>query len=172
MEVVPNAMYSDKFARLSAIRVMAQRAATTTTPKTPNDVSVALEEIFCFCGNNNVPITLGGFCLWCGVTQTMVNKIERDTRDISRAEAFHKAKECIRVFLEMCAFDGTLNPILWFHSHKTEFGAIENQTVTIRVEDNQSELTSDEFQERVSMLRESVTTLRENEDGSFGPETD
>jgi hypothetical protein len=152
MNVTPAKMFEDGGHKINAIQVMAARCGVVHPPKDPADVFQSLEDFFAFCGENQVPVTLGGFAIWNGVTQTMIGKIERDTRHPERAEAFAKAKECIRTFLEISAYDGTLNPILWFHTNKVSFGAVENQQVTVHVEDNTSEMTPAEYAERVVML--------------------
>lgn len=161
----PSKLYEDKGHKVHAVRYLAARAAVTRPPIFPAHVFRFLEDYFVWCAEHQVPITLGGFALWCGVTQQAIGKIERDTRDPARAEAYGKAKECIRVYLEMAAFDNLLNPVIWFHTHGADFGVVQNQQVTIRVEDNRQELTPDEFNERKAQVLE----LRENVDGSFGP---
>jgi hypothetical protein len=156
MGIAPSKLYEDKGHKVNAIRYLAARCSLVRPPKTHVEVFAELESFFVWCGENEIPITLGGFCVWCGVTQTMVNKIERDTRDPERSHAFMCAKECIRVFLEMSAYDSSLNAVLWFHTNKVSFGAVENQQVTVRVEDNTSEISESEYQERVILLQQGI----------------
>jgi hypothetical protein len=160
MDTAPSQMFRDKGHKVNAIRYMASRAGLVHPPKEPTEIFQMLEDFFVFCSDNHVPITLGGFALWCGVTQTMIGKIERDTRRPERAEAFAKAKECIRTFLEMTAYEGDLNAILWFHANKVSFGAVENQGVIVQVEDNTHEISESEYRERVILLTQ-------GEDGTY-----
>lgn len=152
MDVSPTQMFADGGHKVNAIRYIAARSTLVSPPKTESEVFAFLEEYFTWSGENRVPITLGAFSLWCGVTQQMIGKIERDTRDPERARAYARAKECIRTFLETAAYEGTLNPILWFHTNKVSFGAVENQQVTITVDDNKRELEDAELDARIIQL--------------------
>lgn len=167
MNVSPAKMWEDGGHKANAIRYLAARAGVVRPPQRPAEVFKMLDEYFAWSTKHQVPITLGALALWFGVTQIQIGKIERNTNNPERAAAFAAAKECVRTFLEMSAFDNTLNPILWFHTHKTEFGAVENQQVTVRVEDNTTELTDDELNERMKLLESETIVMEQGEDGVY-----
>lgn len=152
MNVSPSKMFEDGGHKLAVVRYMAARAALVEVPASREEVYEYLEEFLTFCGDNQVPPTIGGFAVWCGVTVNRINQIERDKSDPDRARAFSSAKEVIRNFLEVSAMDATINPIVYFHQNKVYYGAVENQVVTHRVDDNTSEIDEEEYQRRVIQL--------------------
>lgn len=166
MDVSVAKMYEDGGHKLEVTKYLAVRGATAKFPTTVEGVYQSLEDFFTFCGMNRVPTTIGCFAVWNGVSMQRVNQIERDKTDL-RSEAISICKDSIRNFLELSAMDSSLNPIIYFHMNKVYYGAVENQSVTIRVEDNTSELGEDEFAERIKMLRGDPVDLTEGSDGVF-----
>ena len=166
MDVSVNKMYEDKGLKLEVAKYLGARGGLVKFPRTVPDVFASLEDFFTFCGTYHVPTTIGGFAVWNGVSVQRVNQIERDKND-PRSEAISVCKDAIRNFLEMCAMDSSLNPIIYFHQNKVYYGAVENQSVTIPVEDNTSELGEDEFAERIKMLRGDPVDLSQGPDGVF-----
>ena len=164
MNVSPSKMFEDGGHKLAVVKYLAARSAQVEVPKTREEVFAYLEEFLTFCGDNGVPPTIGGFAIWCGVTVQRVNQIERDKSDLDRARAFSSAKEVIRNFLEVSAMDSTINPIVYFHQNKVYYGAVENQQVTVRVEDNATEIDDDEYRRR-------VIQLVKGDDGTYRPDT-
>lgn len=162
MNVSPSKMFEDGGHKLAVVRYMASRAGNVKVPMTREEVLEYLDDFLTFCGDNKVPPTIGGFAVWCGVTVNRINQIERDRSDVERANAFSYAKEVIRNFLEVSAMDSTINPIVYFHQNKVYYGAVENQLVTHRVDDNSSEIDEDEYRQRVIQLVKCV-------DGEYRP---
>jgi hypothetical protein len=144
-------MYEDEGHKLDVVKYLARRGATAKMPRTREDLFTSLEAFFTFCGTHKVPPTVGGFAVWNGVSVQRVNQIERDRSD-ARSEAISVCKDSIRNFLELCAMDSSLNPIVYFHQNKVYYGAVENQTVTLQLERNDAELTPEEQRERVALL--------------------
>ena len=159
MDIAPSKMFEDKGHKLNVIRYIGEKCAITSPPKTPEETFEYAQEYFAFCADNSVPPTISCFALWCGVTLTRYEQIARDKSDVSRGQAFSAVKEMIRAFLEIAAMDGSVNPIVFFHSNKVYYGAVEQQSVVVRHEDNSQELTDEEYNERVTMLQ--------GEDGVF-----
>lgn len=162
MDAIPSKMFEDGGHKIDVMRYLADRAATATMPRTPAEVHRSLEDFFTFCGTFKVPPFVGLFAVWNGVSVQRVNQIERDTSD-PRSQSISVCKEAIRAFLEMAAADSSINPIIYFHQNKVYFGAVENQQVTIRVDDNAREISPEEYAERVGQLVEMV----EGPDGTF-----
>jgi len=151
MNISVSKMYEDGGHKVRVIAALAERGRNTIFPRSKDDLFDSLGSFFAFCGANYVPPTIGLFAVWNGVSVQRVNQIERDKSD-PRSASVSVCKDAIRNFLEVSAMDGQLNPILYFHMNKVYYGAVENQQVTVRVEDNTREISDDEYQERVVML--------------------
>jgi hypothetical protein len=85
-------------------------------------------------------------------------QIEREGDE--RARAVSVCKEIIRQILEQSAIESEYNPLLYFNSMKSQYGLAEESKVTVATEDNSTEITEDEYRER-------VVTLTEGKDGVF-----
>ena len=166
LNISPSKLYEDGGHKLEVIRYLARRGATMKCPRTREGMFEELEAFLEFCGVNKVPPTIGGFAVWCGITLTRFEQIVRDKRNDELAQAAGVVKEVIRNFLEISAMDSSLNPIVYFHQNKVYFGAVENQSVTVKVEDNETEITPEEYAARVELLNE-VIDLTEGEDGVY-----
>lgn len=165
MNIPPSKMYEDEGHKVDVLRFLSAKCATSLPPATPQELYASLDEFFSFCAQQRVPPTIGLFSVWNGVTMQRYNQIARDMRDPLRAEAFNNAKELIRGFLEIAALENDVNYLLYFHQNKTMYDLVENQQVTVRVEDNTRELSEDEREARMRSL-ESVD-LVEDEDGTW-----
>lgn len=154
MCVAPTSMYKDDGNRLKCLMEIMSISRDTRCPTDPSGLYDKLESYFAFCGSHGIPITVGVFAVWCGVSLTRLNQIGRDKTRPEMVEAVDKCKDFIRGFTEMCAMDGDLNPIIYFHQNKVYFGAVENQSVSITFEDNSQDITPEEFQNRFDDLVE------------------
>jgi hypothetical protein len=154
MDLSPSKMYEDKGHKLNAVALLAARSMVAKMPRTRDGLILSLGDFFQFCGDNKLPPTIGGFAVWNGVSVQRVNQVERDKSNAEMSEAVTICKDSIRNFLELCAMDNSLNPIIYFHQNKVYYGAVENQVIQLRTEDNQVDLTDDEYQERVILLTE------------------
>jgi len=152
MNVSVNKMYEDDGYKLNVIQYLASRGAGRPFPRTPLELIDSLQDFFTFCGLHKVPPTISCFSVWNGVSVPYVNQIEQDKSD-PRSSIISACKEAIRGFLELSAMDGSLNFTIYLHQNKVYYGAVENQSVTFKVEDNTSDLTPDEYKERVLMLQ-------------------
>jgi hypothetical protein len=152
-------MYADGGYTVKVAAYLARRAQVTAFPATPEAVYDALEEMLGFCVQTEFAPTLGVFALWCGVSIPRLWQVENDTSD-PRNRAITVAKEVIRTVIEQSAIDGSFNPLLYFNQMKSQFGLAENQTVTIRTDDNTQELDEDEYQQRVELVQRA--------DGTYG----
>lgn len=168
MNISPSKLYEDGGHKLRVIQYLAHRGSTATCPRDREGMFAEIEQFLEFCGENKVPPTIGGFAVWCGVTLSRFEQIIRDKNNAELAQAAGIVKEIIRNFLEVSAMDSSLNPIVYFHQNKVYYGAVENQQVTVRVEDNEREITPEEYAARIELLRESsVVDMVEGEDGAY-----
>lgn len=155
MNISPSKLYEDGGHKMNVVQYLAHRGSTAVMPKVKAAVFAEAEAFLAFCAENKVPPTIGGFSIWCGVTVQRLDQISRDKSNAELAQAVGVVKEIIRNFLEISAMDSSLNPIVYFHQNKVYYGAVENQSVTIRVDDNTSELSDDEYRQRIVMLTQS-----------------
>ena len=168
MNVAPNKMYEDDGHKVDVIRFIAAKCAVSLPPATPAELHESLEAFFVFCGEQRVPPTIGLFSVWNGVTQQRYDQITRDMNDPARANAFANAKELIRSFLELAAMENDINPLIYFHQNKTMYGLVENQQVTLRVEDNARELTVEEREARMRSL-EAIPMVQDDDGTWYAP---
>ena len=152
MAVAPSKLFEDNGHALLAVRWLAARAEHASPPLTPSATFEVFEAFMGWCGDNRVPPTIGAWAVWNGVTMQRMNQIEQDKRDEARARAYGVCKEVLRTFMEQAAWNSALNPLLYFHAQKALYGIVENTQVTVRVEDNTSDLTPDEYAERLVLL--------------------
>jgi len=152
MAVAPSKLFEDNGHALLAVRWLAARAEHASPAKTPVETYAAFESFMAWSGDNKVPPTIGAWAVWNGVTMQRMNQIERETSDEPRSRAFAVCKEVLRTFMEQAAWNSALNPLLYFHAQKALYGIVENTQVTVRVEDNTSDLTADEYAERLVLL--------------------
>ena len=162
MNISPSKMYEDGGHKMRVVKYLAARGSMAKCPRTREGMFEQIEAFLTFCGDNKVPPTLGGFAIWNGVTITRLDQIARDKTKPDLAEAASVAKEIIRNFLEISAMDSSLNPIIYFHQNKVYYGAVENAQVTVRIEDNATEISPEEYAERVGLI-----TLTQGTDGTF-----
>lgn len=154
MDVSPSKMYEDGGHKMRVVQYLAKRGSTAKCPRTADGMFAEIEAFLTFCGDNYVPPTIGGFAVWCGVTVNRYDQVCRNKENSELAHAAGVCKEIIRNFLEISAMDGSLNPIVYFHNNKVYYGAVENQQVTIRVDDNTQEISDEEYQERVVLMQQ------------------
>ena len=167
MNVSPSKMYEDGGHKMRVVQYLANRASTAKCPRTADGMFHEIEAFLTFCGNESVPPTIGGFAIWCGVTVTRYDQLVRNKEHAELAHAAGVCKEIIRNFLEISAMDGSLNPIVYFHNNKVYYGAVENQQVTIRVEDNTGEISDEEYNERVRLMQTNEIELEQDETGAW-----
>ena len=167
MDIAPSKLYEDDGHKMDVIRFVAAKCAVSLPPSTPHELYESLEAFLGFCTEQRVPPTIGLFSVWNGITQTRYDQITRDSNDPARAQAFGNAKELIRSFLEVAAMENAVNPIVYFHQQKTMYGMVENQQVTVRVEDNTREISDEEREKRMAML-DGAVTLVQDESGVWG----
>ena len=168
MGIAPSKLYEDNGQRVDVTLALVERCKVASPPQTREDVLRELEGFFTFCGVNRYPLTLSAFAVWNGITIHRFDQLARDNTNRERAEAYALAKEFIRGFLEAATIDSAINPQVFFHLNKVYYGAVENQQVTVRVEDNSREISDDEQRERVSMLlQDSTVHMSQGEDGVF-----
>lgn len=160
MDISPNKLYEDGGHKVDVIRFIAAKCAISLPPATPHELYESLEAFLGFCTEQRVPPTIGLFAVWNGITQNRYNQITRDANDNARAQAFSNAKELIRSFLEIAAMDNDVNPIVYFHQQKTQYDMVENQQVTVRVEDNTREISDEERERRMAMLDNEVVLVQ------------
>lgn len=154
MDIAPQEIFRDGGHKISVSQYLIAHASATRPPKTEEEVWQRMEAFMEFCREWKVPPTLSGFSIWNGMSIVDFGIMVRNTNHPERSAALALCKEIIRNFLEMAAFDNTLNPIVFFHEHKVFFGAVEQQSVTVEVHDNSREITPDELQARVISLVE------------------
>ena len=169
MDVSIIKMYADGGHKLETVAYLAARGQLEGFPKTSDDLFESLQLFFGFCGANYVPPTISLFALWNGVSMRRVDQIENNRSD-DRSSMVGVCKEAIRSFLELAAMEGSLQILTYFHHQKAYFGVVENKQVTVRVEDNRSEITDAEFNERIVQLTQDengVWSEPTNEDDSI-----
>jgi len=167
MNISPSKLYEDGGHKLRVIQYLAHRGSTAKCPRDREGMFAEIEQFLEFCGVNKVPPTIGGFAVWCGITLVRFEQIIRDKNNAELAQSAGIVKEIIRNFLEISAMDSSLNPIVYFHQNKVYYGAVENQQVTVRVEDNATEITPEEYAARIELLRGGEVEMIEGEDGVY-----
>jgi hypothetical protein len=149
--VAQSRVFADGGRRAAVMAYLTRRSQEATFPRTAEEVYDSLEELFVFCTEYKLAPTLGIFAIWNGVTMQWVWRVETE-HDDERAHAVSVCKEIIRSFLEQTAIEGDYNPLLYFNAMKSQYGLAESVAVTVRHEDNTSEITPDEYRERVTQL--------------------
>jgi hypothetical protein len=158
--IAPSKMYEDKGHKLRVVKYIAHKGMTTPRPKTVEAMNVELLNFLTFCEETYTPPTFGLFAIWCGSTVQTFNSV-KPVDDVYRGIQF--AKDCIRNFIEVSAMEGSVNPIVYFHQNKVYYGAVENVNINVTTEDNTSEISPDEYNERVLLLTR-------NKDGVYSSE--
>ncbi len=162
LDIEPSKLFADGGRGVAVAQELARKAQRSEPPRFVNDVYDSMENFMEWCAEVQAPPTIGAWALWNGATMDRMGQIERDTSNPDRAKAFGICKEVLRTFMEQAAWNNTLNPLLYFHAQKALYGIVEKTEVTVRVEDNSSDISEEEYRERVGML-----TLEQGADGVY-----
>ena len=152
MGIAPTALFADDGHNANAVQWLARKAQVSKPGATPEECFDAFEAFMTWSTDNRIPPTLGAWSVWNGVTLQRLSQIERETSDDARSRAFLVCKEILRTFMEQRTWDSALNPLLFFNAMKSQYGLVEKTEVTVLVEDNTSDLTADEYNERLVLL--------------------
>lgn len=169
-DTTPRQMYADGGQKIDVLTYLTRRGKEVSPPNGREEVLQYLEEYMQFCGEQKIPPTLGLFAVWCGFTlQAMYNR-EINNKKPEEAATWTFAKEVIRGFVETAAMQNEVNPVIYFHQMKTQYGFVENKQVTVKVEDNRRELTESERQDRIAMLTDTTPVTMHEKDGVWTSE--
>lgn len=164
-DTTPRQLYADGGQKIDILNWLTVRGKTQTPPRGKEQVLQYLEEYMTFCGEQQIPPTIGLFAVWCGFGLQAMYQREHNLKYPEEAATWTFAKEVIRGFVEIAAMQNEINPIVYFHQMKTQYGFKENSEVTVKVEDNRRELSETERAERVAMLTDSAPVTLHEKDG-------
>ena len=150
--ITPSKMFEDGGYLLKTTIELMQAASDRTCPKTPEEFHSAFAWYIIYCSDHHIPANWAGVCAYgFGCSTSYITKLEGNRNKPEIAEAIVQCKTKLSNFLAAAAMNGQLNPILFFHLNKVDFGAVETNVLRVEVDDNR-DISQEEYARRLEIL--------------------
>jgi hypothetical protein len=149
--ITPSKMFEDGGYLLGVVIDLMEAAKDRKCPKTADEFHSAFAWYMVYCHQHMIPANWAGVCAYgFGCSTIYINKLEHGNKP-EIAEAIVQCKTKLSNFLAAAAMNGQLNPILFFHLNKVDFGAVETNVLRVELENNQ-DISQEEYARRLEIL--------------------